>query len=406
MPNAGFETKSMLTKELDQFKKICPHIEIEITIISWSKAWQKLIGAIKNITDPEAVPDVVQIGSTWQGTLSYLGRFVDLSSFSKPAVLDDFIEPLLSSCYSQKGKQLFSIPWFSDIRVLYYRKDFIEELNITEKNFSSWEGFRNVLHEVKIHFGNKIAPMSLSGQSENIQMHDLAPWIWSANSDFINSRFKKSILHENPAQDAIRFYFNLIHEGYIPILGRDHLTVGNFFSGNSVFQISGVWPMETLFNPKSPTYQPEVAKHIGVSLLPSYSGNNPATTFIGGSHLAIFSSSNYIEEAWLLIKFLTDKQKQENHAKRAGVLPARKSSFVPLFFGKEVPEASKIFMQAIKHSKTFPSLPILGSVEQVIKNFAQNALNSIRLGYYDQDTLSVLCHKTSLDIDYLLSLYE
>jgi ABC-type glycerol-3-phosphate transport system substrate-binding protein len=406
MPNAGFETKGVLTKELTEFTTLYPNIEVEISIISWSTAWQKLIQIIKRNRDLEDAPDVVQIGSTWQGTLSCLGGLADLSRFAEPALLEDFIEPLLLSCYSRQNQCLFSIPWFSDLRILYYRKDYIRKLNFTEKNFSCWDDFVHILHEMKRHFGKKIAPMSLSGQSEMIQMHDVSPWIWSSGADFFDVHLKKSMLYTERAKSSIQFYFDLIDKEYIPITGRDWVASGNFFTGDSIFQISGTWPVQSLLNPKSKEYCPQAAEHLGMSVLPAYSKEEPATTFIGGSHLAILASSRYIEESWSLIRFLTEKVRQENHAKKAGVLPAKKSSFEPLFFGKSYPEAHRVFAQAIRHSKTFPALPVLGSVEQVIRNFTQNLLDAIRLDLYTRETASNLCQKVSAEMDVLLSLYE
>ncbi len=405
MSNAGFQTAPILGNILNKFHKNHSQIEVECTLMSWSKAWQRIIGIIKRGSNSETLPDIVQIGSTWQGTLSSLGGLADLSQFADTNILNDFIPPLLSNCYGYNSRKIYAIPWFSDVRVLYYRTDVMKQLGVQVNDFNHWQGFKQVLGLVKRRLKGQIDPMSLSGQSENILIHDLLPWIWGSHAELVDWVTKKSHLREENTRRALHFYFSLINDAYMPLLGRDRMTVGNFFSGQSAFQVSGTWPVDSVFNPKSSDYNPKVAKNFGLALIPTNSPRTPYITFTGGSHLAILASSKHVEESWSLIKFLTKKENQEEHARKIGFLPARESSFHTSFFKEGWEEHQHIFEQAIKTSRTFPSLPVMGTIEQLIKYFTGDLLESVRMGRYSKEQLNHHCLRTSIEIDYILSLY-
>ncbi len=80
MPNGGFESKQTIERELAFFKKQNPKIEVEYEILSWSRAWFQLMQAIKE----KSGPDIIQIGTTWIGTLGYLGAVHKLDKRVRP----------------------------------------------------------------------------------------------------------------------------------------------------------------------------------------------------------------------------------------------------------------------------------------------------------------------------------
>src|SRR4051812_26803317 len=80
MPNAGFDTDRVMQRELTQFHKENPAFDVELTIIPWFFAWDRLVDMAKR-RNPLQAPDVVQIGGTWNTTLAALGAISDLTDY-------------------------------------------------------------------------------------------------------------------------------------------------------------------------------------------------------------------------------------------------------------------------------------------------------------------------------------
>src|SRR6185503_7614027 len=112
-------------------------------------------------------------------------------------------------------------------------------------------------------------------------------WIWGAGGTFISADRHTPQFQKPAALQGTHFYYQMMVDHLIPLLGRDRLVAGNFFSGQSAFQMSGAWPVNAAFNPKHHAYQAEVAKNYGIALLPA--GPAGQVTYLGGSNLAITS---------------------------------------------------------------------------------------------------------------------
>ena len=230
MPNAGFDTGKILEQEIYYFNRRNPDIEIKFIIIPWSHTWNKLIDITKGRQTTD-LPDIIQVGNTWIPTLIYLGCLAKISSDLDNFYYKNFIPQLWESCITDGGKNIYAIPWFSDIRVLYYRKDVFDKLRIDSTGLENWESFIDVCNKLKRQniIRIRMHPMSLAGQKETILIHDLAPWIWAGGGDIINEK----------AKEGIDYYFQLLNRKYIMLKSQiSPAYTGDFFSGNYAMQIS------------------------------------------------------------------------------------------------------------------------------------------------------------------------
>ena len=405
MPNAGFGTRKILEQELEYFKKQIPNLTIEVSIVSWSKVWQKLIQSFKCFNSDQDVPDVVQIGHTWQGVLSYLGQLTDLSSFLSSSFSEGGIPFLFPSKVSINSKKIYSVPWFSDIRVLYYRKDILKKFGVSPHLCQTWEGFSDVLKFLKQKLNFSMSLLSLSGHSGEIPIHDFAPWVWSAGGDFFSKDLKQSTLSSEKTQNAIHFYLSWIQNGWTHLLENNLQNCGNFFSGQSVFQVSGKGVRPSLLNSHSFLSSSEILKVMGVRLLPSVTASQPSVSFVGGSHLAILSSSKNVEDSWKLIQFLTQRENHKRYVECVGALPVYTDCFNEEFFKQDWDEFGSIFAQTLSTARGLESIPLLGTVEQLIRYFSRNLLKCVLQKKYDLKILDELSKKTDVQIETALSLY-
>lgn len=403
MPNAGFDTQRIMQKELALFHKDNPGYDVRLTIHPWNFAWDRLIAVAKR-KDYREPPDVVQIGGTWTTTLAALGALADMTDYLDDIERTDVIRPVWNYCYEPTRTKAYSLPWFLDARVLYYRNDILSALGVNPEDISTWKGFREAcerLHNSKL--GEKYFALPLAGQKEGILIHDLAPWIWGAGGNFLSSDRHFAQFHEPAALKGVDFYFRMMVDRLIPLLGRDRLRTGDFFSGQFAFQVSGVWPINSFLNPKYAYYQPDVARNYGISVFPS--GPAGQVTFLGGSNLSIVSASQHPHAAWKLIKFLTGVESQVRHSKQIGMLPSRYAAVEELLSLAPV-RVAEVFRHSLRVARTLPCAATLGTIERILGRAMQKLITAVRDDRYDEHTLINTVTNAAKEADYILSLYE
>jgi len=407
MPNTGSATRPILRTFIDEFERRRPDLRVNLTIHPWTLAWDRLMDVVKG-KYPGPFPDVIQMGTTWVGTLFYLDaldKVPDEGIFQSEKDGSAFVwDPGLPA---EVNEGLYSVPWFIDIRVLYYRRDVFEKLNLKLENLSDWKGFYQSCLEIKksldrggpVH--DLLAPLAIPGQSLSVMMHDIAPWIWEAGSDFCSEDLTQGQLSSPGSLTGCEFYFDLINEGFMPI-PNTALPYGNFFTGHYVMQFTGSWPIDSFLNPKSNLYVPVVGDNFGVAPFPA--GPKGRYTFLGGSNLGVMGTSSKKELAWEFVKFLSEPQKQMEHAQKIGALTARFSSMEKLF--EKFPEVKKVFWDSIGYARRLPRLIPLGSVEQIIAHMCGRVLALIQLRKYNHDLLHSEIELANKEINEVLSLHR
>lgn len=408
MPNVGFATRSVLQPFIDEFERQNPDIHVNLTIHPWSLTWTRLMDVVKGRYVGTS-PDVMQVGTTWIATLVHLGA---LDKVPLSAVL---AEADKMSAYvwdpgapSETDDELHCVPWFIDVRVLYYRKDIFNMLGLNADALQDWKSFYIACTEIQKFLkrpgpvmSKLIGPIAIPGQKLGVLVHDLAPWVWGAGGDFFDPVSAQSKLKEPATIKGIEFYFDLIKQGFMPI-PETAMPQGNFFTGHYVMQFTGSWPGDTYLNMKSPLCVPEVAEGFGVSLLPA--GPQGRYTFLGGSNLAVTSQSEKKDAAWEFVRFMSNPGRQLDHARSIGSLTARLSSFEQLF--EHYPDVKKVFWDSLGHARRLPRLVLLGSVEQIISKLCDRLLTLIKTGQYNGKLLQDEINIANQRMDSVLSLHR
>ncbi len=399
MPNAGFATRGILDGLIKEFEASRPDVRVKLTVHPWSLAWSRVMDVVKG-RNTRNVPDVMQVGTTWITTLSYLGALEQVPE--KP-----FGPREMRMATSIGDSSPFCIPWFIDIRVLYYRRDIFEAFRINPALLNDWKGFSQACAELKQHlsksdrFSRIIAPLGSPGQKPSVLIHDLAPWVWEAGGDFCSEDLKETNLNQVPLIQGAEFYFDLIGQGYMPV-PNSALPQGNFFTGHYAMQFSGSWPTDTYLNPDWAYTRREVADNAGVKPLPE--GPQGRYTFLGGSNLGVSSMSRNKEAAWDFIQFMLQPARSTKHARAIGALPARLAGMDELF--TRIPSAKEVFFNSFGYARRLPRLIEMGSVEQIIYKMGGRILMSIREGTYNHRRLYQEINAANNEIKSLLSIHR
>jgi ABC-type glycerol-3-phosphate transport system substrate-binding protein len=287
--NVATAQMNKLLKEFEQREKI--HVRLEM--IPWSMGWQRLVEMALYHTGP----DISEIGSTW---IMDFVRMDALRPYSH-AEVDEitggrrYFEASWSGGVIDvgNGKAIWAVPLGGDARVVFYRRDLLEQAGIDEtKAFTNVSRFENTLALL-----NKVGvpiPLSLpTGRSRN-NIHSLATWVWSMGGDFISKDGKRMEFDKPAALEGFKAYFALGR-----YLGREHVleeydSDAAYHQGRAAVTISGYWILHEVVTP-------EVITNLGVASM-------PGVPFVGGEHLIIWKHSHRHEQALRLAQFLSTKE--------------------------------------------------------------------------------------------------
>jgi multiple sugar transport system substrate-binding protein len=367
MPNS-LEPIADIENLLKDFEAANPGIKVKVTSVDWGAAWTKITTAATS----GDVPDLVQIGSTWVGSISSMGSLMDLKD--RVAELGGkgiFVPAAWSSSGIEGSGQVTAIPWFMDARAMYYRTDVLREASVSPKELDNWKSFEKALKKIKDAKvsidGLEISPLGISGKNDWNVIHNLAPWIWEAGGDFIGADRKSSIINSKESLNGILYYINLVKNGYVPIEYLELNTAqvsSNFNNGSCAIYFDGPYEVKTLSTPPGQGGAAGSLTSRNFAVAPYPAGPKGRLTFVGGSDLGIFKAAKHPDEAFKVIQYLTSKQTQVNYAKTTGFLPARRDAFDDPFFSSD--PNRRVFKEAVLYGKTYPCIPAWGLLEPVL----------------------------------------
>lgn len=367
MPNS-LEPVKDIEALLEQFKKENPNIDIVVTSVDWGSAWTKITTAATS----GDTPDLVQLGSTWVGSISAMGALMDLKE--KAAEIgggQSFIPAAWSSHGLEGTDAVTAIPWFIDARALFFRTDVLKQLKIGKDAFADWKSFESTLSSIKNAEmeieGIRINPLGIPGKNDWNVIHNIAPWIWGAGGDFLSKDRTSAAINSPAAEQGVLFYVNLVKKGYIPLDALELNTAqvsSNFNNGSYSMYFDGPYEVKTLTLPpeQGGSYGSITSRNFSISPYPA--GPKGKYTFIGGSNMAVFKNSKHPAEAWRVIKYLVSPKAQTSYAKATGFLPATKAAFEDPYFSSD--QYRSIFKGAVKYGKTYPCVSAWGLIEPVL----------------------------------------
>ncbi len=383
---AGAAAKQLVKKEVGAFKKKFPDLEVEITSIPWRDAWGSIMKAAKE----KRGPDILQVGSTWNGTLAHLGVLKDITQEVYDANLtgDIFVPAAWSSCHFPGSPRISSLPWFVDIRAIYYREDIFGQFGLSADSLVNWTSFEKACKKIKelIQEEKLVGILGVSGQQDATLLHNIAPWIWGAGGDFLTPDGKKAAFNSEEALNGITFYMRLINNGYIPVsalmVNTEEIVRGFFVRGEYAMAIPGPLSESSVLDPVHPDYTPEIAENCMPSLFPAGIGGR--FVFCGGSNLAVTSFSPYPQNAWAweFVKYLTSSYESQTRCPRTlNMLPSLMEAFDAI--SMEEKASWKGLKDLWKYGRAFPNVAAWGEIEPLLIECFGKIFARVQKGNYD-----------------------
>jgi multiple sugar transport system substrate-binding protein len=347
-------------------------IKVNVELVGWDVQFDR----IRNAAVSGEGPDVTQAGTTQVPFFAALGGFEDVASRTEDIGGDAaYPEGVWQTTQVVDQDGTWAVPWFTEARTIYYRKDVLKKAGVDEATaFTDWDSFRSTLQAIKDEVPG-IQPFGSPGKKAFDLVHHVMPFVWDAGGAELSEDASKATINSPEAAEGVQFMADLIKDGlYDPSqLERDGTQVETQFKGGKIaVWIGGPWTLQSADRPEDENWVPAARKNVGIAPMPA-GPNGDAFTFVGGSNLMMFKSSENKDAAWELIKFLSQDQVQTDYANLMGMFPARAEAQQAV--GESTPN-HEAFFQAIQQGRTYAPIPQWGQIENAYKGRFGNILDS------------------------------
>ena len=366
MPN-GASPQEKLEQGLKEFTQKT-RIPTKVTILDWGEAWNRISTMLETGKD---APDVFQLGSTWVPYFAARGELKNLNESLAKIDSSRFVPVSWYTSHIDADTNIYSIPWFIDIRPVLGNKRIMEKYGIKPADLADYKGFAEAIRKVNqgkevLEDGAKIHGYAFPGKSDWNIPHNFAPWIWSYGGSFVgkdkNGKWRSNILTPSTLE-GIAKYISFVVDSLVPteFLQENSAQIAQQFNnGELAFIVSTAEVvMQTRIHSSQGGLSNSRIGADGVVVLPLPKGKLGSVSFIGGSNLAI-PAKNTRKEAIQLLLFLTEDKSLDDYTKQIGFLPPSKA----VLESWAEDESYKNLVAQLETGKTYPALPEWGEIEQ------------------------------------------
>ncbi|GAA1751648.1 extracellular solute-binding protein [Streptomonospora arabica] len=333
-----------------RYQKDHPGTKVEVEFIPWPDAQQ----SINNALAGGDAPDVLEVGNDQVANWASQGAIMDITSRTESwgAVAD--MDQAAVEYGTYDGSQ-YGIPWFSGVRTLYYRADWLKDIGMEPPQ--TWDELVEVAKAIE-------KEKDVSGFAAPTDFtNGIASFIWSNGGEIAVQQDGKwqGRLTSAETQEAIEFYAGLTSEEKISpqsYVGENELVpLADMANGEVGMYIDGGWALTSM---EEQAEDPSVLESIEAAPIPGADGTAPA--FAGGSALTLFSTTEHPDAAWDLLTVMGDKKGGQGYADAAGYFPA-----YPAMLDDEAYQSDPVTAAAaeqMKNTQFFPTTPNWNSADQ------------------------------------------
>jgi multiple sugar transport system substrate-binding protein len=361
-----------------EFERRVPGVQVRVQQIPWSAAHEKLLTAYVG----NAMPDLFQVGNTWIPEFVALGAIEPLDqrmAHSSSVRSTDYFPGVLDT--NVIDGVTFSVPWYVDTRLLFYRTDILAQAGYPQPP-TSWAAWLDAMVRIKqqvgpanyailLPFTEWQVPVILALQRGAVLLRD--------HDQYGNFR--------SPAfRQAFEFYLDLFRRDLAPRGGQAQVAnlYQDFASGYFSMYVSGPWNIDEFRQRLPPGLQDKWL----TAPMPAPDGAYPGTSVAGGASLAIFRGSQHGDLAWKMIEYLSEPAQQVQFYRLTGDLPARRSAWAEEDLGHD--RYAQAFWEQLQHVQSTPKIPEWERIADKISQYTEAAIRG---------TMDVGAALTALDSD-------
>lgn len=351
MPNGPSPEKAM-RREVDRFHKLHPNITVRATRVDWPDALTRLTTAAASGSGP----DVSQLGTTWVGSISSLEglrpfREEELAWLGGREV---YLPASWTSTRLLGHPEVTAVPWFVDIRAVFYRTDILRGLGIDPSTaFTDWRSFEATLDRISTH--GKVAALGQPGKADWNVVHNVAPFVWDAGGDFLSADGTRATVATPAALDGVDYYQRLVAK-----YNSRQVLRGTYAEARRAF-VDGRVAVLTDAPESVATFRSNAKLGGRWATAPMPAGPHGRFTFLGGSNLSVWKTSQHPQAALEWIRFLTGEDSQRRYVSGIGLWPARLSATSKAPFASD--PAYRAFTAQIPNGRQYPAVAAWNGIE-------------------------------------------
>ncbi|MEJ2092552.1 MAG: ABC transporter substrate-binding protein [Syntrophobacterales bacterium] len=306
-------------KQLQAFEKLNPDIRVKYQSTP-SSASERHTLYVTWLSSRSAEIDILVLDVVWIAEFASAGWLMPLDGYVAASAmpLEDFLPAGLASCTYQG--RLYSLPWFADAGVLFYRKDLYEAAGLPPpRTFADLLAVPGLKERFGLPYG-----FIFPGQAYEGLVCVFLEFLWSNGGRLFDDK-GRLVLDSPQNREALETLVNLIYQD-----GVSPLEVTTFMEEDCrhAFQqgyavLMRNWPYAySLMN------QPDSPVRHKFALLPLVHGpHGQPTSCFGGANLGINAFSRHPEAAWKLVHFLLQPKSRKAATEALAMLPPLKSLY-------------------------------------------------------------------------------
>ncbi|HEY0123123.1 MAG TPA: ABC transporter substrate-binding protein [Rhizobium sp.] len=318
---------SALKSTLEGFNKKHPDIKVDVQDIGNPQVFDKMLAACA--AGGDGLPDIMSIEN--HKAEIFWNRYPDcLTDLTKLGYTADIkkLFPDFKRTELEIGDAAYAMPWDSGPVAMFYRRDLYEKAGVDPATIKTWDDF--IAAGKKVSAANPGVVMSqadFNGDSEWFRMlaNEQGCGYFSTDGQNISINQPACVA----ALDKIKA---MKDAGTLTAANWDEKIQSNT-AGKVATQMYGGWYEGTVRSTS-----PDLSGKWGVYLMPSMTADGQHAANLGGSSLAIASSSKNKEAAWTYLNYvLGTNEGQVTMLKSFGLVPSLLSAVQDPFVNEPLP---------------------------------------------------------------------
>ena len=338
----GYEGE-VVAQLLPGFERENPGIHVELQQLPWTAAHEKLLTAFAG----DALPDVCSLGNTWIPEFAAIGALEPLNAriAATPSLdVPDYFPGVWDT--SVVGNIVYGLPWYSETRVPFYRRDLLARAGVAAPP-RNWDEWRRAMAAIKRMVGPKryaiLLPLNEFEPLLNLAIQQPDPLLRDGGryGNFRSAGYRR----------ALAFYKQMFDQAWAPSLSNVQISNvwEEFANGFYSFYISGPWNIAE-FRKRLPASQQG-----DWMTMPLPGPDGPGASVAGGTTLVLFRKSPHKDAAWKLIEYLSRPGVQVKFHALTGDLPPRRSPWAAPGLAND--PYARAFRDQLERARPTPKVP-------------------------------------------------